>query len=599
MNVESVAFLLKAALLWLSLFGYISYLKKYMNEAFTPVFTLSSIGVLIFIAGLLNVMVLTVYLIVGFGLVCLILEKPWKKSFYQSNKKAFVVFSFFSIVCALFLVRLYGKIPVHYDCFSHWLTVIREMINTDSMPNFESSLISFQGYPTGSAGFVYFICKILGESRDDLVLFAQSIIYAGCICSFFAFVKKKDIIAFLAVITGSIFCIIANSVTNTTIENPLVDTLISFISVSVVSIVIYYRKDLLTGVLISLPLQLFLVAIKNSGILMVAINTGLIVCLSLINDFTERKKLSVKNIVKYGFLTAGIPAVEYYLWLQHIKYVFSDGATSKHTVSVENYAETLTSKASEQIEEILITFLNRFFSWNDAWLLLIIVSVILLSGMILKKLCLKKNSGSEFLVFAGICCAYFGFMGILAAMYLLSMPYKEAIVLAAYDRYENTILVYIIGAITIYCLTLISLFSKSLKGQIIKALVLFMLILTLSGQTANIKKLFTKNDIYTNSNRYQYEQLKTKEKIEEGKSYFIYGSRIENDARYNYHLTKYLFWSPDIFTCAPSAFEESQEKITQYDYLIIIDYDEQISAFLESKNIEPDKEVYKVKDVFQ
>ena len=156
-------FLLKAILLWLSVFGYCTYLRKYMKEAFTPVVTLSSIGVLIFFAGFLNVMPATVYLILLGGWVCFIIDKPWKREFWISNKVSIEIFLMFSIICVLFLVRIYGLIPLHYDSFSHWLTVIHDMLNADRMPNFTSPLIVMQGYPTGAAGFIYFVCKILGK----------------------------------------------------------------------------------------------------------------------------------------------------------------------------------------------------------------------------------------------------------------------------------------------------------------------------------------------------------------------------------------------------------------------------------------------------
>lgn len=600
---EFVFFFVKAVLLWISFFGYTVYLKRFMNSAFTPVFLLSSIGSVMFFAGLLNVMSLTVYITVFGGLILLLREKPWKKSFYYKNKSLFFVFFFFSAVSFLFLIRLYGKIPVHYDCFSHWLTVIREMFKTDSMPNFNSSLIRFQGYPTGSAGFVYFICKFLGNTRDDLVLFSQSLLYSSSLCVFFAFAKKKNISSLIVILTGSLFCLVANSAADSPVDSLLVDTLVSVISVAVVAIVIYYRKNLIKGIWLSLPLQIFLVAVKNSGILMVALNTGLIVFLSLLNDISEKKKFSFKtsliNIIRCGCLTAGIPAAVYLLWLRHVAYVFSSGTTSKHTASLENYAQTLTAKTPEQIKEILTNYFERFFSMNDTWLLLIVIFAIALFGVVINKLIFKKNISSDILVFSGICCAYFAFMAVLAVMYLLSMPYGEAVVLAAYDRYENTVLVYIVGCITVYCLNKLNLFSSTTKDRILKTALTLVFLLVLIGQGDNVKKLVCKTDIYTGSNRHQYEQLIAKEKIDEGKSYFVYGERINNDAGYNAYLVKYLLWSPSVRTCSPADFEKYQEEMSQYEYLIIMDSDEIIRDFLKENNVDPDKKVYRIKEVLQ
>ena len=591
-------FILKAVLLWISILGYCFYLKKYMNSAFTPIFTLSSIGTVIFLAGLLNIMPISVYIITLGGWICLVLSKPFKKDFFCEHKGTFIVFGLFSVICGLFLVRLYNQIPTHYDCFSHWLTVIREMIKTDSMPNFNSTLIAFQGYPTGTAGFVYYICEFLGSSRDDMVLFAQSILYAGSVVVFFAFVKRKDILGVLIATVGSLFCIVANARNSAAIDSLLVDTLVSLISIAVVAVIIYYRQNLLTGVLVSLPMQMFLVAIKNSGILMVAINFVLVMALAIAADYSAKRKMSILNLIKLGSLTAGIPAVLYYLWIRHVDYVFAQGAVSKHTASVENYKQMLGSKTGEQIKEILSVFSERFFSWNNTWLLLIIVTVVLLVGWLMKKYILKTKSKTEIFIFVGLIGSYFAFMVVLAAMYILSMPYKESIVLAAYERYENTILIYIIGCVTIYCLTLVGWFTELKKGSVVKIVVLLMISSTLMLRTAHFKNLFIKPNMYEGSSRFYYEQIKSEYSVKEGKSYFIYSNQHRDDGGYHSYLAKYIFWSKDIFLCLPEQFADKKDKIAQYDYLIIIDEDEQISDFLSDYSQVPDKQVYSVKEMF-
>ena len=595
-----MVFILRAIILWLSIFGYTSAIKKYTNAAFAPIIVLTSIGTVMFLAGLLNIMVITVLLIVLGGIICLILKKPWRKAFYKDNCDSLIVFGVFTGICVLLLLRLYNKVPVHYDCFSHWLTVIKEMINSNSMPNFSSDLIMFQGYPTGSAGFVYFFCKFLGNSRDDLIVFIQSILYVAAICPFLAFIKnKKDIFSILIFISGSLFCIVANSSQNAVIDDLLVDTLISLLSISVVAIVIYFKDKLLHGVLASLPIQIFLIAVKNSGILMVAINTALIVILTFISDYKATKKLSLINTVKHGFLTAGIPAAVYYLWLQHVEYVFASGTTSKHTASIDNYMQTFSSKNTEQIKEILSVFLKRFLSWNNSWLLLIIVCSIIIIGMLIKRYVIKEKSLAEYFIVLGIIATYLAFMLVLAAMYIFSMPYAESIVLASYSRYENTILVFIVGIVTIYLLSLMPLLPHSSKGVFIKIALTALMCLCLFNQSQNIQKTFIKKDTYTGSSRYEFEQIKNEYGVPEGKTYFIYGSRFKNDAGYHKYLTKYIFWSNNIKLTTSDNFDENKEVIENYDYLIIIDYDEKIGEYLSENNINSKENVYEIKEAFK
>lgn len=589
-------FIIRAVVLWGSLFGYCAFLKKYITPAFTPIFTVSTIGVLLFVAGLLNVMLVSTLLIVLGGWLCLIQCKLWNKEFLKNHRESFAIFGIFSAICCIFLLRVYNQIPTHYDCFSHWLTVVRDMLKTNHMPNFKSSMISFQGYPTGSAGFIYFICKVLGNSRDDLILFSQSILYAASLTVFAAFIKRRGIIGVLIAVAGSLFCITAQSMA---LEHLLVDTLISLLSIGVVAILIYYRHQPMSGVLLSLPLQLFLVAVKNSGIIMVALNFTLVIALVIAADYTAKRKVSVLNLIKLGGITAGVPAVLYYLWMQHVEYVFQAGTTTKHTTSLENYMETFSNKTGEQVKEILQVFIKRFVSWNNAWLLLIIVFAIILIGWLIKKYVLKRHSKSEFFIFLGIMGAYLIFMAVLGTMYLLSMPYGESIVLAAYDRYEKTILVYIMGVTTIYALSLTSLLPGFKKEGLMKLLILLSISSTLLLQTKNVQVFAVKADRYTNSSRFDFEQLKSNYAIEEGKRYFIYGSRFENDAGYHYFLTRYLFWSQSICLCTPENFDSSKNNIGQYDYLIIVDRDQQINDFLSSYNVDTTRQVYTIKGVFE
>ena len=82
-----LSFIIKAALLWVSLIGYCFFLrKKNINMAFAPVITLSGIGIAMFIAGILNIMPYTVLLIWLGGIGCTFISKPWRyKTDFQKS----------------------------------------------------------------------------------------------------------------------------------------------------------------------------------------------------------------------------------------------------------------------------------------------------------------------------------------------------------------------------------------------------------------------------------------------------------------------------------------------------------------------------------
>ena len=286
--------------------------------AFTPILLFSSIGVVIFFAGILNVMSYAVYFIIFGGIACWWKVRPWRCDAFFIERYDVICILVFGASCLLFAIRLYKQIPLHYDCFSHWLTVVREMLLTDSMPNFESKLILFQGYPTGAAGFIYFICKFLGRSRDDLVLFAQSILLAACLCVFLAYVRKSIICGGIITIVGAVYCLVANIM----ITDILVDTLISLLSLAVVALLVYYRNNLFKATLLSIPIQMFLISVKNSGIIMVVMNVAVLLILLVVQSIQGRK-FNINEYVKLLLIHVGPSVMTFVLWEKHVECVLN------------------------------------------------------------------------------------------------------------------------------------------------------------------------------------------------------------------------------------------------------------------------------------
>ena len=147
---------LRMLMLWVSLYGHCLKIKKAnVDIALAPVVATTSIGLLIFIAGILNVMPFMTYAICLMGVAFWVQLKPWRN---VPEKREILILSVFTALCLLFAIRLKGVVGLHYDNFSHWLTVATEMLKTDQMPSFRSALIRFQSYPTGSAGYIYYFC---------------------------------------------------------------------------------------------------------------------------------------------------------------------------------------------------------------------------------------------------------------------------------------------------------------------------------------------------------------------------------------------------------------------------------------------------------
>lgn len=583
---------LRALALWLSLFGYCLFIKKEgIDSAFAPAITVSVIGVSLFFAGILNILPYAVILLLLGGYVCAVIANPFKdKTLF--GKRDFVSFGIFSVLSFLFAIRVYGTTLTNYDAFSHWLTVVKELLITNQLPNFESGQIMFQSYPTGTAGFIYFICKILGRSGDGMVLFAQSILVAACITVFAAFVKKVNFFTVISAAAAMLYCIVANSFSDTPIAEMLVDTLVSLVAVAALAVIIYYKDNLIFAALASLPMQIFLVAVKNSGIIMLAFNVFLLVFLSVMQDKKEKSKFSFIRFVKLGLISGAIPAASLFIWNRHVAYVFTSGNSSKHSMSLENYANVLGEKNMAEIKEILLIYLKRFFSFNNSVVLLLIIGAVLLGGWLLRRYIINESGKTELLVFLGTLFSYLGFMAILAGMYLVSMPYNESVVLASYDRYEKTVVIYMIAAIVIYLLWLGSRFKDKEGDRFVYVTTAIAICAILLTESANIPKLFIKTDHYQGSQREHIENVKAEYNLPEGESYFLYGSSVTGDGDYTYYLGKYIFWSPQVNAGGPDTINDKKAYMQDYHYLIVLERDEHIDALLKERGFTPGQKVY-------
>lgn len=578
----------RAVLLAAAFLGYFVYVTRKTGEAaFAPIISFASIGVWMFVAGLLNIMVAATWMTVAVGVGLLVW--CWRHDGRRMLKaREGMVFGLFAIFCLLMFIRLYGQVPLHYDNFSHWLTVVRDMLKNDRMPNFLSSMIMFQGYPTGSAGFIYFVMKVVGLLRDDFALFAQAILLAAALMAPLAMAKKVDVWSVAVWALCAVFCLVANN----SIEDLLVDTLISVLSIAAIAVVVRYREDMRKAFCFSLPIQIYLVAVKNSGILMLGLNCAIILAVFLYTKWEQGalNKKAFGQALGYTVASGGLSAVIYCLWLRHVKLVYASGATTKHTASISNYIQGLGSKTTEQITEILQLFARRFFSWNTAWAYLIVFAAVLALGYLLRRRASGDKRCVEAWILAGMLCVYLAFMAVLAAMYILSMPYGESVVLASYERYEWTVLIYLIGLLEIYALA--SFRTERAKGGLnlawrggIVCLAAWLIV----SQWSGVMKLVQRSDAYETSSRRKLEQIKEEYDLPENSTYLIVGSSIANDSGYHYYLGRYVFWSFGADTCTPDDLADMEPN---QKWLVILESSEEVDAFLRARGLEPGQSVY-------
>lgn len=571
----------KVFILLLSFLGYTVYLKKKfdLKIEFAPIVICSSIGILMFLAGIFHIMPIATFAILILGLIQLRLIK--KDSF---NTEEIVKLSVFFLVALYFLNYLKNSMFIHYDNFSHWALVVREMLETNALPTSASKLIEFNSYPTGTAGFIYFISKIVGNS-EGIKSFAQMILLLSSIFSLTVFINKKNWYLSIVLVALSIYFFVYNVF----ITNLLVDTILPVLGIAIVAILVYYRDYDLEKILkFTMPIIAFLPIIKNSGIFFTIIS---IVMIYLLINKTD---ISKKKFIGYSIVPSLVLML---LWKLHVMITFGENGASKHSVSLKNYSKVISDKSFEDISNIISNFMDKILQINNfVAIFMIMITIVFIIMYIIYKYN-HKNYDFKFEKKIILTCVliYVFYMIGLFAMYIFSMPTDEALTLGGYDRYHKTITLYLYGIVTIMCLR----FSIDWKGiDSIKTLLMSIVLIVFAFISlkygVGYSQIFYNND-YSTTARYQIKQLKDEYNIADDKKYLIYtGDPIENSS-YIFYASRYEFRTNNISVYNSEEIKNQNLDFNNYDYIISLEKDSTILSVLKDHGINKYQEVIKLR----
>lgn len=233
--VSLLEFSLRCILLALSLYGYLQFLSKQIRIEIAVSLLLSTIGSLMFVAGMQNMLQEMTFLIFGGGVYLAYRSIREKESPFALLSPGVC---FFFAGSAVLLYFIYGVKFEVYDDFSHWATAAKVLAQYDRFPNATNTDISFTSYPLGTASFIYYITKIVGISSEWIQCYTQNILILSMILSIFAFVS--NVYALIAAVVISVFMVVSNAA----IVTLCVDTLLTVTAVAAFSFCLYYKEEL-------------------------------------------------------------------------------------------------------------------------------------------------------------------------------------------------------------------------------------------------------------------------------------------------------------------------------------------------------------------
>ena len=352
---------IKLFLLLISNIGYYTFLerKTKIEKLFIPICLVAVQIVILFIAGLFNILLVTSIIIYIIGILLFI-----KYIYLLIKKEVTFKIDYNYILFFLFIFLLYFLVKdmwfTHYDDFSHWALVVKTMLINNRIPNALDTVIDFKSYPLGSSLFIYYFSKMVGNTEGILML-ANNYIILCALLPLTKYIKNKISYIFFLVFINFIFCL------NIRINSLLVDTLLPCFAFATLFF-IHSEKENSFYLLYSLALLSALILIKNSAIYFIVIDIIYIIYIMF-------KKKDFKNY-KYYF-TILSPIITIVLWKFHLYLEFSGASFSKHSVSLANYFYNMNGKTKSDI----ILIINKIIEYilHNKELYLVIITMLITS----------------------------------------------------------------------------------------------------------------------------------------------------------------------------------------------------------------------------
>lgn len=606
--------LLRLTAFAVSTMGYVAFVRIFWKvpARASYVFVLCCMACLEYLAGLVGVLpIAAVLLFFGglFALTWVVFRKKFKVAFNRSSLNALNL-AFFAGLVALVASLIDTKF-VHYDNFSHWAVVVKNMLITNRFPDAASAIIDFKSYPLGSSSFLYYFCSVVGGDQG-VMLTGQVLLLFACFYSMFGVIQDSK--RFLLVgLLGLCCSTMAYFNISIRVNNLLVDFLLPALALAAVAIIAAEKKRFSVACFTALPVLSLLVIVKSTGIFFAAL------CYAFLLERAirlHREDHDGAVFVRPALVVVLLSLVTLVFWNLHTAHAFA-GDTSKFSYDLQNLSGLKIEKTPEQIRAIASLFLKTAVSLGGlAAQGILVFNVLALAAYLVARFALHKRwklLQTLLALDAAILVYYAGILG----MYIVSMPLDEALRLAGFDRYASSMVLFFIGALSMRAVSDVensfyqkqgdrrdyrafrSLFTKNLYQGATAGFALIaalMLLSELNGMNS-IKAAYPESlpaRVYALvGDRWEEPDNDTR--------YLFYSSDRENEVT-NYYLPyvgRYFLFASQVDAVGSFADDAFMGQIQTYDKFVILESTSAIRAYMQAHaNLPGDPGVYDVLQVF-
>lgn len=542
--------MIRIVLLCFSFYGYFQFFSKHIRAEFIPACIFSAVSCLLFISGIFRLLPVMAILIFITGLLFAIFFLYKRTRF--STLLTFGTISFF---CAslLFLFLLHNAYLTHIDNFTHWALPPKIMLANDRFPNAQDANFTYLSYPVGSAVWIYYICRITGIHTEGMQIFSQVLLTSSFLTGIFAL--SKNLWAKCCTLGACILFLSSNN----TLTDLLVDTLLSTVCIGGLTYCYYYRDNLYKHLPYLLPISVFLITIKNSGIFFMLLLA--VYALSIITK-AKRKQRSLLMLVLP-------PICVLLLWRLHVRLTFTNGMIDAHAMSFEYYAANLSKKSSSELLSICSYLWRTVFSLKNPFIWLGLFFLLLL---LVLRLHGKVHFSSCKRAFTFTLCTYIVYQFGMLGMYIFSMLSSEALELAGYVRYHNSFLVV---AQALLFIEILQLFPNDacISPQQIAALILSAIFAICYHFTIDPAFWYYKKQDISGTDRARLEQIISNHTLPSSKRYVFLISPEDGFYEYSYLqlLVNYRLSPVSLHVLRPNETTSQFLSSTNHDYVIAFD----------------------------
>ncbi len=533
-----------------SYFGWWEYFRRRwkVNVHFLPAFTLAVHFTLLYLPGLFNFLE-EASLVLYFGGMLLALDALRREKLALFKPYCTVGFGVFAALMVLIFLGVRGKSVLWFDNFTHWATVVKNMLMFDRFPTVFQEAVGFPTYPLGSSTLVYYFCNVTSDAESFQML-AQGFLCASMLLGTFAYVKKAPILCgVLAALLGNfLLCY------NIPVTELLVDTLLPLTAMTAI---LFFRHQCLDrevggkySVYFAFPLLFLTMNIKNASFFFLAAAFGLMLL------WQKQKGRSLKPLL---WLLLAM-AAGWFLWNKHCDYVFINSEMTQHAISAAYLQGRLSEKTPAVMWEIVQGVFAFAFTRRDLpW----VAGAAALLGVLTWAAApqLRRTYGK---LLAFLVPFHLLYTLSLAGMYVFSMSAEGALGLESIERYMRTADIAVFYLLLVYTFCLAGQARTPLLGT---AAALLVTAGTL-GMWLDYGRPLLSAPAYDPGTRVEIEDLLAEYGVAPGHSYLVLCQ--EENQLYRHYIYRYCLNSPYVTTLAVTG-QDQLDAQTHHSYIIIED----------------------------